>query len=106
MSSPWSFQLEVMDPGSFWLPPHLPSSPTYRPPRCPIPCHNRQSDWVFVPWMQDCLWGLAMLLQLQVQCVAYWVRIFVVILGSLNGPHLLYWGLSARLAPPGGGEVR
>lgn len=45
--------------------------------------------------------GLAMLLllQLQVQCSACWIRIFVVLLGSLNGPHPLCWGLSARLAP-------
>lgn len=40
-----------------------------------------------------------LLLQLQVQCLAYWFRIFVVILGSLNGPHPLYWGLSATLVP-------
>lgn len=69
-------------------------------PRSPISCHNRQSDWVFVPWMQGCLWGLAMLLlQFQAQCLAYWIRSFVVILGSLNGPHPLSWGLSARLVP-------
>lgn len=55
MSSPWNFHLEVMDPWLLLAPssiqPYLQYTPL-TPLRSPIPFHNRQNNWVSMPYGQ------------------------------------------------------
>lgn len=83
MSSPWSFQLEVMDPWLLLAPssssiqPYLQSSPPHTP-HSPIPSLSRQIDWVsYHTDIRESLGAMLHLPQPQVQCSDSWVRILL-----------------------------